>query len=132
MLSYLQHYTVELAAYAQLVRAPDEWGFFTSKRAILDFREHATQHMSLSLFGLQFHSYRVFLDDPICIWESVECWLSIMERMLQELHEEAENCGSIHSVPPLGPIDLGARLSNPCFKYGTHAIRMCSGRKYCG
>ena len=42
MLPYLQHYAVELAAYAQLAWAPNEWGFFTPEYTILDLSGHTT------------------------------------------------------------------------------------------
>ena len=129
MLPYLQHYAAELAAYAQLAYASDEWGFFASDRGVLDLGGHATQRMSLPPLGLRFHTYRVYSGDPNCVWESVERRLSTMEGMLRELHEEAETRGTVRGVPPPGPIDLGARLSDPCSKHGTHPIGTCSGRK---
>ena len=46
MLPYLQHYAAELSAYVQLARAPDEWGFFTLKRTVLDLGGNASQHAS--------------------------------------------------------------------------------------
>ena len=49
MLPYLQHYAAELAAYAQLAQAPDEWGFFTPERTVLDLGGHATQRTSCHL-----------------------------------------------------------------------------------
>ena len=44
MLLYLQHYAMELAVYAQLARALDESGFFTSERTVMDLGSHTTQH----------------------------------------------------------------------------------------
>ena len=46
MLPYLQHYAAELSAYAQLARAPDEWGFFTPERTVLDLGGNASQRES--------------------------------------------------------------------------------------
>ena len=46
LLPYLQHYAAELAAYAQLARAPDEWGFFTPERTVLDLGGNASQRTS--------------------------------------------------------------------------------------
>ena len=128
MLPYLQHYAAELAAYAQLARAPDEWGFFAPERAVLDLGGHATQRTFRSrppLWLLLTYG----LGDPNCVWESVERRLSSMEGMLRELREDAEDravdCGALQP----GPVDLGARLSDPCAAHGTHSFGKCGGRK---
>ena len=55
--------------------------------------------------------------------------LSNMEGMLREMREEAEDQAAGRGTSRSGPIDLGAHLSDPCAKHGTHAIGTCGGRK---
>ena len=131
MLPYLQHYAAELAAYAQLARAPDEWGFFTPERTVMDLGGHATQRT----FRARLFVALCFISspgDPNCVWESVERHLSNMEGMLRELREDADDRAVGRGVLNPGPADLGARLSDPCAKHGTHAMGTCGGRKRCG
>ena len=127
MLPYLQHYAAELAAYAQLARAPDEWGFFTPDRSVLDLGSQATQRTSTHLLLLRLPY--LCLGDPNCVWESVERRLSSMEVLLRDLREEVNNRAVDPGAFRPGPSDLGARLSDPCAAHGTHPIGKCGGRK---
>ena len=55
--------------------------------------------------------------------------LSNMEGMLRELREDAEEQAGGRGASRSGAIDLGARLTDPCAKHGTHSIGTCGGRK---
>ena len=69
------------------------------------------------------------LEDPNCVWESVERRLLNVENMLREVHESVEEGANGRGAIRPGPVDLGARLSDPCSKHGTHPIGTCGGQK---
>ena len=73
--------------------------------------------------------YNCVLDNPNCVWKSVECRLSNMEGILQELREDADDCTVDYGAFYPGPINLGAHFSDPCAVHGTHPIRKCGDRK---